>query len=44
VDKPAGFVDRYPLRQHISGVDYMIGGTNVEVTISKIGHRKDVYR
>jgi mRNA interferase RelE/StbE len=44
VEKLAGFNYRYRLRQGSYGVVYLIDDTNMEVTIYKVGHRKDVYR
>ena len=43
-EKLAGFDDRYRIRQGSFRVVYLIGDDRTEVTIFKIGHRKNVYR
>jgi mRNA interferase RelE/StbE len=43
-EKLAGFDDRYRIRQGQFRVVYLIDDTNREVTIFKVGNRKDVYR
>jgi len=43
-EKLAGYVDRYRVRQGRYRVIYLIDDERREVTIFKIGHRKDVYR
>ena len=40
----AGYVDRYRVRQGQYRVVYLIDDRRHEVTVFKIGHRKDVYR
>jgi mRNA interferase RelE/StbE len=42
--KLAGYVDRYRVRQGRYRVIYLIDDERREVTIFKIGHRKEVYR
>lgn len=43
-EKLAGYTDRYRVRQGSYRIVYLIDDTRREVTIFKIGHRKDVYR
>ncbi|MGQ0749228.1 MAG: type II toxin-antitoxin system RelE family toxin [Betaproteobacteria bacterium] len=43
-EKLAGYVDRYRVRQGRYRIIYLIDDEHREVTIFKIGHRKDVYR
>ena len=43
-EKLAGYADRYRLRQGRYRIVYLIDDGRREVTVFKIGHRKDVYR
>ena len=43
-EKLAGYADRYRARQGRFRIIYLIDDQRREVTIFKIGHRKDVYR
>jgi mRNA interferase RelE/StbE len=43
-EKLAGYSDRYRLRQGNYRIVYLIDDTRLEVTIFKIGDRKDVYK
>jgi mRNA interferase RelE/StbE len=43
-EKLAGYTDRYRVRQGKYRIIYLIDDEHHEVTIFKIGHRKDVYR
>jgi mRNA interferase RelE/StbE len=43
-EKLAGYTDRYRARQGQYRIIYLIDDKRHEVTIFKIGHRKDVYR
>jgi mRNA interferase RelE/StbE len=43
-EKLAGYVNRYRVRQGRYRIIYLIDDERREVTIFKIGHRKDVYR
>ena len=43
-EKLAGYADRYRIRQGSYRIIYLIDDEHHEVTIFKIGHRKDVYR
>ena len=43
-DKLAGYADRYRVRQGSFRIIYLIDDENREVTIFKVGRRKDVYR
>ena len=43
-EKLAGYADRYRVRQGSYRVIYLINDERREVTIFKIGDRKDVYR
>jgi len=43
-EKLAGYADRYRLRQGQYRINYLIDDERGEVTIFKVGHRKDVYR
>ena len=43
-EKLAGYSDRYRIRQGSYRIVYLIDDEHREVTIFKIGHRKDVYR
>ncbi len=43
-EKLAGYADRYRVRQGSYRIIYLIDDARLEVTIFKVGHRKDVYR
>lgn len=43
-EKLAGYDDRYRVRQGRYRIVYLIDDDRREVTIFRIGHRKDVYR
>ena len=43
-EKLAGYADRYRIRQGQFRIVYLIDEERREVTIFKVGHRKDVYR
>lgn len=43
-EKLAGYADRYRVRQGQYRIIYLIDDKSREVTIFKVGHRKDVYR
>lgn len=43
-EKLAGYADRYRVRQGQYRLIYLIDDGRREVTIFKVGHRKDVYR
>lgn len=43
-EKLAGYADRYRLRQGRYRIIYLVDDERREVTIFKVGHRKDVYR
>ncbi len=43
-EKLAGYDDRYRIRQGHFRIVYLISDIRREVTIFKIGHRRDVYR
>lgn len=43
-EKLAGFDDRCRLRQGSNRIVYLIDDKHSEITIYKVGHRKDVYR
>lgn len=43
-EKLAGYEDRYRIRQGQYRIVYLIDDGRHEVTIFKVGHRKDVYR
>lgn len=43
-EKLAGYADRYRVRQGTYRIIYLVDDERREVTIFKIGHRKDVYR
>jgi mRNA interferase RelE/StbE len=43
-EKLAGYDDRFRIRQGHYRVVYLIDDSRREVTIFKVGHRKDVYR
>ena len=43
-EKLAGYADRYRVRQGSYRIVYLIDDAHHEVTIFKVGHRKDVYR
>lgn len=43
-EKLAGYADRYRMRQGQYRIVYLIDDERHEVTIFKVGHRKDVYR
>lgn len=43
-EKLAGYTDRYRIRQGNYRIIYLIDDGRREVTIFKLGHRKEVYR
>ncbi len=43
-EKLAGYDDRYRVRQGNFRIVYSINDSKLEVTVFKVGHRKDVYR
>jgi mRNA interferase RelE/StbE len=43
-EKLAGYGDRYRVRQGSYRIIYLVDDEDREVTIFKVGHRKDVYR
>lgn len=43
-EKLAGYTDRFRVRQGQYRIVYLIDDSLREITIFKIGHRKDVYR
>ncbi len=43
-EKLAGYTDRYRTRQGQYRIIYLIDDRRHEVTIYKVGHRKDVYK
>lgn len=43
-EKLAGYADRFRVRQGNYRIIYLVDDAQREVTIYKIGHRKDVYR
>ena len=43
-EKLAGYGDRYRVRQGSYRIIYLVDEQGREVTIFKVGHRKDVYR
>jgi mRNA interferase RelE/StbE len=43
-EKLAGYADRYRVRRGQYRIIYLIDDGRREVTIFKVGHRKDVYR
>jgi mRNA interferase RelE/StbE len=43
-EKLAGYADRYRLRQGSYRIVYLVDDEHREVTIFKVGHRKEVYR
>jgi mRNA interferase RelE/StbE len=43
-EKLAGYDDRYRVRQGNFRIVYLVDDGRLEVTIFKVGHRKDVYR
>lgn len=43
-EKLAGYDDRYRMRQGSYRIAYLIDDARLEVTIYKVGHRKDMYR
>jgi mRNA interferase RelE/StbE len=43
-EKLAGYDDRYRVRQGNYRIVYLIDDARLEVTIFKVGHRRDVYR
>ena len=43
-EKLAGYADRYRVRQGSYRIVYLIDDAHHQVTIFKVGHRKDVYR
>jgi mRNA interferase RelE/StbE len=44
MEKLAGYDDRYRVRQGNYRVVYLIDDSRLEVTVYKVGHRRDVYR
>jgi mRNA interferase RelE/StbE len=44
VEKLAGYDDRYRLRQGSYRIIHLIDDSRLEVTVFKVGHRKEVYR
>jgi mRNA interferase RelE/StbE len=43
-EKLAGYEDRYRVRQGDYRIVYLIDDKALDVTVFKVGHRKDVYR
>jgi mRNA interferase RelE/StbE len=43
-EKLAGYADRYRVRRGSYRIIYLVDDERREVTIFKVGHRKDVYR
>ena len=43
-EKLAGYTDRYRVRQGQYRIIFLIDDKRLEVTIFRVGHRKDVYR
>ena len=43
-EKLAGYDDRYRVRQGNYRIVYLIDDSRLEVTVYKVGHRRDVYR
>lgn len=43
-EKLAGYEDRYRIRQGDYRIVYLIDDASRDVTVFKVGHRKDVYR
>jgi mRNA interferase RelE/StbE len=43
-EKLAGYADRYRVRQGQYRVIYLVDDDRGEITVFKVGHRKDVYR
>jgi len=43
-EKLAGYTDRYRVRQGQYRIVYLVNDALREITIFKVGHRKDVYR
>ena len=43
-EKLAGYDDRYRIRQGSYRIVYLIDDARREITIFKVGHRRDVYR
>jgi mRNA interferase RelE/StbE len=43
-EKLAGYTDRYRVRQGQYRIIYLMDDRHHEITIFKVGHRKDVYR
>jgi mRNA interferase RelE/StbE len=43
-EKLAGYEDRYRIRQGHYRIVYLIDDPRREITIFKVGHRRDVYR
>lgn len=43
-EKLAGYTDRYRVRQGSYRIIYLVDDGRREATISRVGHRKDVYR
>jgi mRNA interferase RelE/StbE len=43
-EKLAGYDDRFRVRQGNYRIVYLLDDARLEITIYKVGHRKDVYR
>ena len=43
-EKLAGYDDRYRLRQGNYRIVYLVDDAQLELTIFRVGHRRDVYR
>lgn len=43
-EKLAGYEDRYRVRQGNYRIIYLIDDKSLDVTVYKVGHRRDVYR
>jgi mRNA interferase RelE/StbE len=43
-EKLAGYDNRYRVRQGNYRIVYLIDDSRLEVTVFKVGHRRDVYR
>jgi mRNA interferase RelE/StbE len=43
-EKLAGYDDRYRVRQGNYRIVYLIDDSRLEITVYKIGHRREVYR
>jgi mRNA interferase RelE/StbE len=44
VERLAGYDDRYRVRQGSYRIVYLIDDSRLEVTVFKVGHRREVYR